>query len=125
MSIRSYDMESGSILRMKQLMYSLLAQSNEWRTSSLLSRNVGSASALLQGQSGADSQEIWRPQGDGRSRVFIHAKSRDRVGGEIRLKGVTMFHYTINREGGMEFIRRYEAENLDREAVLEAVDELL
>jgi len=78
-------------------------------TSALTDRFERESSRLLQGQANRAPQEIWRPQGDAGSRVMIHAKSRDRVAGQIRLKDVTMFYYAIDRDGGMEFVRRYEA----------------
>ena len=78
-------------------------------TAMLTDRFERQSSRLIEGRAGEVTQDIWRPQGDGRTRVMIHAKGRDRVGGQIRLKNVTMFQYTITRDGGMEFVRRYEA----------------
>ncbi|MBC6983026.1 LPS export ABC transporter permease LptG [Caulobacter sp. 17J80-11] len=56
--------------------------------------------------------ETWLRQGDGRTQVVIHARSRQSPGD--RLQDVSMFVYTINNQGRLNFQRRIEA----REAVL-------
>jgi lipopolysaccharide export system permease protein len=51
--------------------------------------------------------DTWLRQGDGRTQVVIHAKSRIRPGD--RLRDVSMFVYTADSEGRLEFQRRIEA----------------
>jgi len=54
-------------------------------------------------------KDIWLRQGDDRSQMVIHAKSRDTVQGAVRLKGVSVFMYQKNKAGQPEFKRRLEA----------------
>ena len=56
--------------------------------------------------------DTWLRQGDGQTQVVIHARSRRSPGD--RLQDVSMFVYTADDEGRLEFSRRIEA----REAVL-------
>jgi len=51
--------------------------------------------------------DTWLRQGDGRTQVVIHARSRIRPGD--RLQDVSMFVYTADSEGRLEFQRRIEA----------------
>lgn len=60
----------------------------------------------------SEPTDTWLRQGDGRTQVVIHARSRRSPGD--RLQQVSMFVYTIDDEGRLEFQRRIEA----REAVL-------
>jgi len=54
-------------------------------------------------------KDIWLRQGDERTQMVIHAKSRDTVQGEVRLRGVSLFVYQKNKAGQPEFKRRLEA----------------
>ena len=54
-------------------------------------------------------KDIWLRQGDERTQMVIHAKSRDTVQGEVRLHGVSLFIYQKNKTGHPEFKRRVEA----------------
>jgi lipopolysaccharide export system permease protein len=54
-------------------------------------------------------KDIWLRQGDEHTQMVIHAKSRDTVQGEIRLRGVSLFIYQKNKAGQPEFKRRLEA----------------
>jgi lipopolysaccharide export system permease protein len=54
-------------------------------------------------------KDIWLRQGDERTQMVIHAKSRDTVQGEVRLRGVSLFVYAKNKYGQPEFKRRLEA----------------
>jgi lipopolysaccharide export system permease protein len=54
-------------------------------------------------------KDIWLRQGDDRTQMVIHAKSRDTVQGEVRLRGVSLFVYAKNKYGQPEFKRRLEA----------------
>ena len=52
---------------------------------------------------------LWLRQGDGRNQIVIRAVSRDRIDGAVRLKGVSLFIFSPNANGMMEFSRRIEA----------------
>jgi lipopolysaccharide export system permease protein len=54
-------------------------------------------------------KDIWLRQGDEHTQMVIHAKSRDTVQGEVRLRGVSLFVYAKNKYGQPEFKRRLEA----------------
>jgi lipopolysaccharide export system permease protein len=54
-------------------------------------------------------KDIWLRQGDEHTQMVIHAKSRDTVQGEVRLRGVSLFVYQKNKAGQPEFKRRLEA----------------
>jgi lipopolysaccharide export system permease protein len=54
-------------------------------------------------------KDIWLRQGDEHTQMVIHAKSRDTVQGDVRLRGVSLFVYQKNRFGQPEFKRRLEA----------------
>jgi lipopolysaccharide export system permease protein len=64
--------------------------------------------ALISGVTQKPS-DIWLPQGDTKKRILIHARSSDSRGGEVHLKGVSMFIYSVDAGGGMNFTRRLEA----------------
>lgn len=66
------------------------------------------AAAKLESKPGARTPtDTWLRQGDGRTQVVIHARSRIRPGD--RLQDVSMFVYTADSEGRLEFQRRIEA----------------
>lgn len=77
-------------------------------TAELNSRFESTRAALLSNQAAAP-KDIWLPQGDKTKRILIHAKSRDSAAGEVRLKGVSMFIFSLDAQGGMSFTRRVEA----------------
>jgi lipopolysaccharide export system permease protein len=54
-------------------------------------------------------KDLWLRQGDEHTQMVIHAKSRDTVQGEVRLRDVSLFIYQKNRAGQPEFKRRLEA----------------
>ena len=54
-------------------------------------------------------KEVWLRQGDDRTLMVIHAKSRDTVEGSVRLKGVSLFVYQKDAKGLPQFKRRLEA----------------
>ena len=54
-------------------------------------------------------KEIWLRQGDEHTQMVIHAAARDTVGGEVRLRNVSLFVYQKNKAGQPEFKRRLEA----------------
>ena len=54
-------------------------------------------------------KDIWLRQGDERTQMVIHARSRDTVAGAVRLRGVSLFVYQKNKAGQPEFKRRLEA----------------
>ena len=58
---------------------------------------------------GDTPKDIWLRQGDEHTQMVIHATARDTVGGEVRLRGVSLFVYQKNKAGQPEFKRRLEA----------------
>jgi lipopolysaccharide export system permease protein len=54
-------------------------------------------------------KDIWLRQGDEHSQMVIHARSKDTVQGQVRLRGVSLFMYQKNKSGQPEFKRRLEA----------------
>lgn len=70
---------------------------------------------LMQGYlQGVSSEKVWLREGDGRTQIVIRALKRDDLEGDVRLKGVSLFIYTLNSQGVLDFSRRIEAD----EAVL-------
>jgi lipopolysaccharide export system permease protein len=51
----------------------------------------------------------WLRQGDDKTQIVIRARARDVVDGSVRLRGVSLFVYTLNAKGVMDFTRRIEA----------------
>ena len=49
------------------------------------------------------------PKGDDKTQIVIRARARDQVDGSVRLRGVSLFVYTLNAKGVMDFSRRIEA----------------
>jgi lipopolysaccharide export system permease protein len=64
---------------------------------------------LMQNYLGDVPQDIWLRQGDERTQIVIHAKSRDTVEGYVRLRGVSLFIYTKSPTGAPLFRQRIEA----------------
>lgn len=58
----------------------------------------------------AAPSETWLRQGDERSQIVIRAEDHDRDHGSIVLKGVSMFVYSVDANGGLRFSRRIEAD---------------
>jgi lipopolysaccharide export system permease protein len=54
-------------------------------------------------------KDVWLRQGDEHTQMVIHAKGRDTVQGEVRLRDVSLFVYQKNKFGQPEFKRRLEA----------------
>jgi lipopolysaccharide export system permease protein len=61
------------------------------------------------GDAAAVPKDVWLRQGDEHTQMVIHAKSQDRTGGDVRLRGVSLFVYQKNPFGQPEFKRRVEA----------------
>jgi lipopolysaccharide export system permease protein len=66
-------------------------------------------SKLMENYLGDAPKDIWLRQGDERTQMVIHAKTRDTVTGFVRLRGVSLFIYQKNKAGQPEFKRRLEA----------------
>jgi lipopolysaccharide export system permease protein len=64
---------------------------------------------LMQNYLGDIPQDIWLRQGDDRTQIVIHAKTRDTVQGYVRLRGVSLFIYTKPPNGPPVFRQRIEA----------------
>lgn len=54
-------------------------------------------------------KDVWLRQGDDRTLMVIHARSRDMAQGVVRLHGVSLFVYQKNTAGAPIFQRRLEA----------------
>jgi len=65
--------------------------------------------ALMQNYLGDIPEDIWLRQGDERTQIVIHAKTRDTVKGYVRLRGVSLFIYTKAPNGAPIFRQRIEA----------------
>jgi lipopolysaccharide export system permease protein len=75
----------------------------------LSARFEADRAAIMANYLGDQPKDIWLRQGDERTQMVIHAKSRDTVQGEARLRGVSLFIYQKNKAGQPEFKRRVEA----------------
>ena len=82
-------------------------------TARLTGKFEDTRASLLSGTT-QKSTDIWLPQGNASRRILIHARSSDSRSGEVKLKDVSMFIYSLDAQGGMSFNRRLEAD----EAVL-------
>ena len=77
---------------------------------SLSARFEAERSRMMENYLGDVPKDIWLRQGDERTQIVIHAKTRDTVGGSVRLRGVSLFIYQKNPKTGVpEFRRRLEA----------------
>ena len=68
-----------------------------------------SVRAAVSPQDGARARTIWLRQGDAHTQVIIGAASRTGVGG-VALKDASLFIYTLDERGALEFSRRIEAQ---------------
>jgi len=76
---------------------------------SLSARFEAERARLMQNYLGDIPQDIWLRQGDERTQIVIHAKTRDSVQGYVRLRGVSLFIYTKQPNGPPVFRQRIEA----------------
>lgn len=65
--------------------------------------------ALMNNYLGEAKKAVWLRQGDGRTQVIIRADERA-PGDGVRLKGVSLFAYTLDKEGSLKFSRRIDAD---------------
>jgi lipopolysaccharide export system permease protein len=79
-------------------------------TAMLTAKFEQSRTDLLDDYLAATPKKTWLRQGDERTQVVIRAEDHDRVDGTIRLKGVSLFVYSIDPRGGLRFSRRIEAQ---------------
>ncbi len=68
-----------------------------------------SVRAQISPQDGAQVRTIWLRQGDAHTQVIIGAASRTGIGG-VALKDASLFVYTQDEHGALEFSRRIEAQ---------------
>jgi lipopolysaccharide export system permease protein len=78
-------------------------------SSALNARFEADRARIMSNYLGDTPKDIWLRQGDEHTQMVIHAKSRDTVQGEVRLRGVSLFVYQKNKAGQHEFKRRLEA----------------
>jgi lipopolysaccharide export system permease protein len=65
---------------------------------------------LLEGYNVSAPKQIWLRQGDSHNEMIIRALSHDQQDGVVRLKGVSLFIYSRNDDGTLQFARRVEAD---------------
>jgi lipopolysaccharide export system permease protein len=78
-------------------------------SAALSARFEADRARLMSNYLGDTPKDIWLRQGDEHTQMVIHAKSRDTVEGEVRLRGVSLYLYEKNQAGQPEFRRRLEA----------------
>jgi lipopolysaccharide export system permease protein len=78
-------------------------------SAALSARFEADRAAIMANYLGDQPKDIWLRQGDERTQMVIHAKSRDTVQGQVRLRGVSLFIYQKTKTGQPEFKRRVEA----------------
>jgi lipopolysaccharide export system permease protein len=78
-------------------------------SAALSARFEADRAAIMANYLGDQPKDIWLRQGDERTQMVIHAKARDTVQGEARLRGVSLYIYQKNKTGQPEFKRRVEA----------------
>ncbi|MGE5565199.1 MAG: LptF/LptG family permease, partial [Parcubacteria group bacterium] len=65
---------------------------------------------LMEDFTAAAPKETWLREGNDQSQMVIRAQDHDRTDGTIRLKGVSLFVYSIAQNGALTFQRRIEAD---------------
>ncbi|WP_309606064.1 LPS export ABC transporter permease LptG [Phenylobacterium sp.] len=78
-------------------------------SAALSARFEADRAKIMSNYLGDTPKDIWLRQGDERTQMVIHARSRDTVAGEVLLRGVSLFVYQKNKAGQPEFKRRLEA----------------
>jgi lipopolysaccharide export system permease protein len=63
----------------------------------------------MEGVQRGQPRDVWLREGDERTQIVIHAEEHDLTGGTIRLRGVSVFVYSLDPQGGSTFARRIEA----------------
>ena len=79
-------------------------------TAQLTGKFEDSRAALVSGAFEESRQTSGCPKAIATKRILIHADSSDSKEGEVRLKGVSMFIYTLDAKGGMNFTHRLDAD---------------
>jgi lipopolysaccharide export system permease protein len=69
-----------------------------------------SRAVYLEGYSASSPKQIWLRQGDARNEMIIRAKGYDQQGGVVRLEDVSLFIYSRDEHGALQFSRRVEAD---------------
>jgi lipopolysaccharide export system permease protein len=78
-------------------------------TSAMTAQFEVSRDAMMENYLKTAPKGTWLRQGDDKTQIVIRARARDQVDGSVRLRGVSLFVYTLNTKGVMEFSRRIEA----------------
>lgn len=65
--------------------------------------------AIQSGSRAEESSPVWLRQGDAHTQVVIHADTHEMVGGQLVLKGVSLFLQNVTAGGALQFTRRIEA----------------
>ncbi|MDB5436722.1 MAG: hypothetical protein JWR47_2979, partial [Phenylobacterium sp.] len=72
-------------------------------SAALSARFEADRAKIMSNYLGDRPKDIWLRQGDEHTQMVIHAKSRETVQGEVRLRGVSLFIYQKNKAGQPEF----------------------
>lgn len=78
-------------------------------TTAMTARFEAERDHLMNGYLKDAPRGTWLRQGDDKTQIVIRARGRDLVDGSVRLRGVSLFVYTLNKKGVMDFTRRIEA----------------
>jgi lipopolysaccharide export system permease protein len=78
-------------------------------SAALSARFEADRAKIMENYLGDTPKDIWLRQGDDRNQIVIHAKSRDTVAGDVRLRGVSLYVYQKTKNGPPIFKRRLEA----------------
>ncbi|EJL27142.1 putative permease [Caulobacter sp. AP07] len=69
-----------------------------------------SRNAMMENYLKSAPKGLWLRQGDEKTQIVIRARARDQAtDGAVRLRGVSLFIYTVSPNGSLQFSRRIEA----------------
>jgi lipopolysaccharide export system permease protein len=78
-------------------------------TSAMSAQFETTRNAMMENYLKSAPKGLWLRQGDDKTQIVIRARSRDQADGEVRLRGVSLFIYTVASNGSLQFSRRVEA----------------
>ena len=78
-------------------------------TSAMSAQYEASRDAVMENYLKAAPKGLWLRQGDDRQQIVIRARARDQIDGTVRLRGVSLFIYQVDKSGVLVFSRRVEA----------------
>jgi lipopolysaccharide export system permease protein len=78
-------------------------------TAAMSAQYETSRDALMENYLKSAPKGMWLRQGDEKRQIVIRARARDQVDGTVRLRGVSMFIYDVDKNGVLAFSSRVEA----------------